>query len=186
VPFFSTKGDQGTGLGLSQVYGFMERSNGTIKIYSEPDHGTRLSLYFPRYTGSIVSNQNEAENTEIQSGTGNILIVDDEVALLDYAKEVLQLHGYTVFTAEDGQQALELLEQQPIDLLFSDIIMPNMDGFELAAQVKQRYPDIKIQLASGFSDNHNSEKNDPQLRENLLAKPYNSSSLLGAIQALLS
>ena len=187
VPFFTTKGDEGTGLGLSQVYGFMERSNGTIKVYSELDHGTRVSLYFPRHSGSEKNlQQNITTPAKKHQGSESILLVDDEVALLDYAKEVLQLHGYTIFTAENAQQALDVLQQLHIDLLFSDIIMPNMDGFELAELVKQRYPHVKIQLASGFSESHDSDNIDQTLKANILPKPYNSSSLLSTIQAVLN
>lgn len=186
IPFFTTKGDDGTGLGLSQVYGFMDRCEGNIKIYSELNHGTRISLYFPRYTGSMTTDirKQEEKATSVQ-GTEKILIVDDEDGLLYYAKEILTQSGYTVLTANSAEEALKQLEQEAVDILFTDIIMPNMDGFELASIVKEKYPKIKIQLASGFSDNHNSEKVDETLKENILPKPYNSQTLLNTIQKLL-
>lgn len=185
-PFYSTKGDEGTGLGLSQVYGFMTRSNGTIKVYSEQDHGTRFSLYFPRYEESLSQGEETtARDTVDLSGKETILVVDDEPILLKLTSKLLVKQGYSVFSAQRAKEALEILENESIDLLLSDIIMPDMDGYELAAIVQEKYPDIKIQLASGFNDERNIEKVDEKLTKNLLNKPYSVQNLYQRIRTLL-
>lgn len=185
-PFFSTKGKQGTGLGLSQVYGFVERSGGVIKVYSEPGHGTQFVLYFPRYNESTRDDQTVEYNKTVDvKGNETILVVDDEQALLGLASEIISQSGFKVVCAESAKQALHILENEPIDLLLSDVIMPEMDGYQLAVIVKEKYPAIKIQLASGFSDDRHIGVADDTLRQNLLHKPYNSQALLKRIQELL-
>ncbi|WP_198263796.1 response regulator [sulfur-oxidizing endosymbiont of Gigantopelta aegis] len=185
-PFFSTKGEKGTGLGLSQVYGFVKRSGGDIKIYSELGHGSRFSLYFPR------SYQEEAENkimTDIDltnlCGHETLLLVDDEQALLELAQDILVAQGYQVLIASDGEQALKILEQQEVDLMLSDVIMPKMDGYQLAEQVHKLYPQIKIQMASGFADGRHIHVSDDSLSMNMLYKPYTSNTLLVHVRKLL-
>lgn len=183
-PFFSTKGANGSGLGLSQVYRFMERSGGAVKVQSKLSEGTTFTLYFP---------QHEGESTPVTRGTlpaGNvqgdgktILVVDDEPALRDLAEEILTTAGYRVLTAKDGFIAQEVLASQPVDCLLSDVIMPYMDGFELAQKVKSTYPNIKIQLASGYSDQRASSKDDP-LHASILYKPYSAAELLNKLAAL--
>lgn len=185
-PFFSTKGDKGTGLGLSQVYGFVKRSGGAIKVYSEPGHGTRFSIYFPRYHEE--KNGDTAKKIDSRTsldGTETILLVDDEVATLKFASKLLSLHGYTVLNAENGKQALEILAKEHVDLLLSDIIMPEMEGYELSAIVQEKYPNIKIQLASGFSDDRHADMIDKNIQENIIQKPYNLDILLKRIRELL-
>ena len=185
-PFYSTKGKKGTGLGLTQAYGFIERSNGAIDVNSEPSIGTRFTLYFPRYVEEERFNQvvniNYDRNLE---GHETILVVDDEPALLDLAKEILGRQKYNVICAESGKQALEILKHDAVDLLFSDVVMPEMDGYELAAQVMEKYPDVKIQLASGFTDEHRLKIVDDSLHKGLINKPYNSETLLKRIRELL-
>ncbi|WP_126454144.1 PAS domain-containing protein [Sulfuriflexus mobilis] len=185
-PFFTTKKDKGTGLGLSQVYGFVERSGGTIKVYSEPGHGTRLSLYFPRH-----HHANEAERPAVVQlnldvgGHETILLVDDEPALLNLMTEILRQQGYRTLSAESARQALEILKTEAVDLLLSDVIMPEMNGYELTAIVQKKYPKIKIQLASGFSDDRNIEMVNDDLHQNILRKPFQSQTLLNRIRELL-
>jgi len=185
-PFFSTKGEQGTGLGLSQVYGFVKRSGGEIKVYSEPGQGSRFALYFPRShktgieTGSVICLDNEN-----LAGNETLLVVDDEDALVRLAKEILDAHGYRVLTASDGEQALEVLKKESIDLVISDVIMPNMDGYQLAEQIQKNYPHIKIQMASGFADGRHEHMINNKLHLNLLHKPYTSNTLLAHVRSLL-
>ena len=111
--------------------------------------------------------------------------VDDENALLLMASEILNLKGYKVITAESGKNALAILENEKIDLLLSDVIMPEMDGYHLATKVQEKYPHVKIQLASGFSDDRHIGVKDSSLHENLLKKPYAANDLLIRIRELL-
>ena len=159
-PFFSTKGELGTGLGLSQVYGFVERSKGGIKVYSEPGHGTRLNLYFPRLRdiNATVNNKTNSPFTVMAKGEETILVVDDEAGLLNLSAEIFSQQGYNVIPVATGQQALEVLKNTPVNLLLSDVIMPEMDGYQLATTVQALYPEVKIQLASGFTDDRHADK----------------------------
>ena len=183
-PFYSTKGDQGSGLGLSQVYGFVERSGGTIRVDTELGHGTTFKLYFPQHQ-IIKSNYIPKIDNSMPApvGSESILIVDDEESLLEVTCEMIKRHGYTTFCAKSGKQALAMLEHNHIDLLLSDVIMPEMDGFQLAAIVQSKYPQVKIQLASGFFDTKNAEMEDVQ--RDFLYKPYKSQDLLEKIRTLL-
>lgn len=184
-PFFSTKGDQGSGLGLSQVYGFMKSSMGAINVYSELGEGTRFSLYFP-----VVKAENKIDNIKVDidenlnlEGIESILVVDDEPQLRTLAKTILMGKGYRVLTAENGIEALKVLENNAIDLMFSDIIMPKMNGYLLAEKVQQLYPNVKILLASGFQGNP--ADNKIKLDEVIIEKPYENNFLLSRIRKCL-
>ncbi len=183
-PFFSTKGVNGTGLGLSQVYRFMERSGGAVKVQSKLSEGTTFTLYFPQYEGESMPVLEQPLPTDNAQGDGKtILVVDDEPALRDLAEEILTSAGYRVLTAKDGFIAQEVLASQTVDCLLSDVIMPYMDGFELAQKVRSTYPNIKIQLVSGYSDQRAASKDDP-LHSSILYKPYSAAELLNKLAAL--
>lgn len=184
-PFFTTKGEAGNGLGLSQVFGFVERSGGAISLLTEIDKGTQFTLYFPRYHADHLTKKTFDSNSAPQlAGNECILVVDDEPALRELANQILTHFGYKVLTAKSGKAALNLLANHTVELVLSDVIMPSMDGYQLAAQVAKQYPSIKIQLASGFSDNRH-RKSDLQLKQNILNKPYSSKELLTSIRLLL-
>jgi len=185
-PFYTTRGQRGTGLGLSQVYGFVQRSEGLIQVYSEPGQGSRFAIYFPR------SQQPEKETETMPviprsklCGTETILVVDDESDITSLIQMLLTEHGYRVFTAASGSQALQVLEKENIELIISDIIMPNMDGYQLAEIVQQRYPQIKIQLVSGFADDQHHDLVQDELHKNMMYKPCSSQELLIRVRHLL-
>lgn len=185
-PFYSTKGDEGTGLGLSQVYGAVKRCGGAVKVYSEIDLGSKFLLYFPRYyinTDTPVKEEG-VELIKFQ-GSETILVVDDEPAIREVNTEILTEQGYKVFCAESGDQALKILENDHVDMMLSDVIMPGMDGFQLAKIVRKQYPEIKIQLASGFDDNRHQQTDDAGLHDKILVKPFNSTTLLKRVRLLL-
>ncbi len=186
-PFFSTKGDRGTGLGLSQVYGFVDRSGGCIKVYSEIDKGTKISLYFPRYEGGKEQGEKKEDSMQVMTEMGSevILVVDDEASLLDLASDILTASGYQVICVTSAEEALKVIKKQKIDLLFSDVIMPEMSGYELASIVSEGHPNIKIQLTSGFHDEGDSQFDNEVLRSNLLSKPYHTNILLKKVRLLL-
>ncbi len=184
-PFFTTKQDMGTGLGLSQVYGFVTRSGGEIHVYSEPGHGSRFILYFPKLADAsgdmpLLSHEDNSKT----EGHETILVVDDEADLLDLVCEVLDEHGYHTLRASDANSALTLLEQHSVDAILCDVIMPEMDGYELASIVRQRYSNIRIQLASGFTDNRNASHSENQ-QYAILQKPYHIDELLKAVRRML-
>lgn len=185
-PFYTTKGTNGKGLGLTQVYGFVERSGGAIKVESTPESGTKMRLFFPRYYDDraevSVLNPNQLDN---QDGVKTILVVDDEPGLLNLSTEVLSQKGYHILSAGNALEALKWFETESIDVLFSDVIMPDMDGYQLAAIVQEKYPNTKIQLASGYNDNKHLNVVDRSLYQNLLPKPYTIDVMLQRIRELL-
>jgi len=183
-PFFSTKGDQGNGLGLSQVYGFVNRSLGAIKVESEINQGTCFKLFFPRYIGESEVIESLPAPVNEGSGSETILIVDDEPSLRALLSEMLSSKGYSTLLAENAGQAIETLENNKVDLMLSDIIMPGMNGYKLAEYVHRNHPDVKVQLASGYSDNsHNVEQYE--LHANILRKPFQRQVLLTRIREVL-
>jgi len=185
-PFFTTKGEQGTGLGLAQVYGFVARSGGAIKVRSHVGQGCALTLYFPRHIAtSDVPDAPSPDDTPPLSNGETVLVVDDEPALRELAVEALLTQGYRVLSACDAEQALIMMASEQVDVLLSDIILPGMDGYALAAEVSARYPHIKIQLASGFAGEHIGDALHAELHEQRLEKPYRLTELLQRIRRLL-
>ena len=185
-PFFSTKEEKGTGLGLSQVYGLVDSAGGTIKVHSIPGNGSEFALYFPRHIEEAMSSSPiSTENNSSARGNETILIVDDEPALRELSTELLSSQGYKILSADNGERALQILEVESVDLMLSDVIMPKMDGYQLAGIVQEKYPNIKIQLASGFTSQHNTAFADGDLQKNLLHKPFNARGLLKKIRSLL-
>lgn len=184
-PFFSTKGDQGSGLGLAQVYGFMKSSMGAINVYSTLEEGTRFLLYFPIPTDTNKEKSikdNKKENLRVQ-GNESILVVDDEPQLRTLIQEILTAKGYRVLTATNGIDALEVLDKNAIDLMLSDIIMPKMNGYLLVEKAQKLYPQLKILLASGFQGNQ--ADNKLKLDEAIIEKPYENEFLLRRIRRCL-
>jgi len=188
-PFFTTKDTgKGTGLGLSIVYGFIKRSNGFFEVDSEVDKGSIFRVLLPRATSNVInSNQsindsNEKTTPTPSKGDETILIVDDELPLRELAELQLERLGYKTFTAENADEAMDILKTNAVDLLFSDIIMPgSIDGYELCRVVKEKYPEIKLLLASGYDINKN--KNEDNIV--LLIKPYSSDQLGTTIRTIL-
>jgi CheY-like chemotaxis protein len=158
-PFFTTKGQLGTGLGLSIVYGFVQNSDGVIDVYSMEGEGTEFTFYFSRYLGTHCDKKPEIENSFENNSIGNesILVLDDEPDLLGLTREILTLHGFNVFCAGDATEALSLLEREHIDIMISDVIMSGIDGYQLATIVKEKYPDVEIQLICGYTDRRNTD-----------------------------
>jgi CheY-like chemotaxis protein len=157
-PFYTTKGvGKGTGLGLSQVHGFVKQSGGHVKIYSEPGVGTTVKLYLPRHTGAEEMSDVEAasplEAPRAQNGEV-VLVVEDDERVRHLSVDALRELGYTVVQAADANQALAVLTIQPrIDLLFTDIVMPDMNGRRLADKARETWPDLKVLYTTGYTRN---------------------------------
>jgi PAS domain S-box-containing protein len=142
-PFYTTKEvGKGTGLGLSQVYGFIKQSGGEVVIDSTLGEGTVIAIYLP-----AVSDGGHAASA---SDTERVLIVEDEPDLMDVAAALFLSMGYNVITASSGHEAIELMANHPVDILFTDVIMPGMTGIELANRTRERQPDLRIILTSGY------------------------------------
>jgi len=186
-PFFTTKGDKGTGLGLSQVFGFAKRSNGTINVKSKIEEGTTFTLYFPRHQdrhkGAIL---NDATGNDNLMGTETLLLVDDEQNLLELYHEILSGKGYKVFSANSPELAIEILNNESIDLVISDIVMPNINGYELIEIIKEKHPHIKVQLMSGFTEDAMIENKNLELHEQIIIKPFEQNTLLKRLREILN
>ena len=185
-PFFTTKQEKGTGLGLSQVYGFMQRSSGGIRVVSQPGKGSQFLLYFPRYyTTQQTEQPDSVQGSRNYSGSETILVVDDEEALRGVADEILSINGYKVLVAADAEAALRVLEMNSVDLLLSDVIMPGMNGYQLAEIVREKYPQVIIQMMSGFNSIDDDLNIEQSLKDNQLGKPFTAIELLGVIRKQL-
>ncbi|MBL4667250.1 MAG: response regulator [Sneathiella sp.] len=194
-PFFTTKEQgNGTGLGLSMVYGFIQRSNGHVKIYSEIGKGTNFRLYLPRAIKPVQDQiDTKFDIVDLPMGNEKILVVDDESDLLEIAVFYLNELGYETITAENGKKALEILRHaNNVDLLFSDVVMPGgLDGFQLASAAHELSPNLKVLCTSGFTKRQadldcSADKYLIKLNNSLLSKPYNKTELAYAIQRTLN
>jgi CheY-like chemotaxis protein len=157
-PFFTTKSaDQGTGLGLSQVYGFVKQSGGHVKIYSEPGHGTTVKIYLPRHVPLAADVPEPAPERQpaLAPGQGEtVLVVEDDDGVRQYATAALRQLGYGVFEAVDGPSALRVLESKAdIDLLFTDVGLPGMNGRELVRQAERLRPGLRVLFTTGYARN---------------------------------
>ena len=187
-PFFTTKAaGRGTGLGLSQVYGFVKQSGGHVSIYSEPGHGTTVKLYLPR---SVIADANPTPQRRsggiLPVGTEAILVVEDNPDVRRLVRRQLTELGYTVHEAGNGPEALTMLRSRlPVDLMFTDIIMPEgMTGYELAGLARECRPDLKILFTSGYTAIGAAQDHD-RGDVPLLSKPYRKSELAHFVRSAL-
>tara|TARA_E500000081_G_C5982381_1_gene283078 strand:- start:25 stop:723 length:699 start_codon:yes stop_codon:yes gene_type:complete len=179
-PFYSSKGHNGTGLGLSMVYGIIKQLNGYIFVSDNmPEPGTRFDIYIPRYfednvLDSIpIINQDESLKKDI-TGDGRILLVEDEDSVRMFTKKALKLSGYEVAEAYDGVSGLNLIKNGNIgyDLIITDVMMPEMDGPTLVNEVKKILPDQKILFISGYTENNQDLNVEKQKEVYFLNKPF--------------
>ena len=187
-PFFTTKAiGQGTGLGLSMVYGFIKQSNGQIKIYSELGEGTTIRMYLPRYVGGHGESSDVDRTMDSVEGAERVLLVEDDGLVRQYAQRQLESLGYQVVVAENGSVALDIIRQRPdIDLLFTDVVMPGaMSGRALADAALRLRPELKVLYTSGYSESaivHHGRL-DPGVH--LLSKPYRRAELAQKLRQVL-
>jgi signal transduction histidine kinase len=186
-PFFTTKGvGKGSGLGLSMVYGFIKQSQGHINVYSEPGIGTTFRLYLPRAVVDGEVSLISGPAAEAVSGNGEtVLAVEDNASLRRVVVRQLREMGYRVLEADSAASALSVLEEEPIDLLFTDVVMAGgMSGIDLARDAQRRWPDMKVLITSGFPETKLNGSGPSVAR--LLTKPYRKDELAQAIREILS
>ena len=170
------------------VFGFVKRSRGSIKVYSELGIGTAFRIYLPRDTGKeTVLESSTVQTDEMPRGKETILAVDDEPGLLELVFETLTDLGYRVLTAANAKQAQEIYAADPdIDLLFSDVVMPGeMNGFELAEQLAAENPQLKVLLTSGYTEKAIARNGQAKFNANMLVKPYAVADLAQRIRSSL-
>jgi PAS domain S-box-containing protein len=187
-PFFTTKPhDKGTGLGLAMVYGFAKQSGGVVRIYSELGHGTTVSIYLPIVKDLSPPVPANTPRTLGEKLSGTVLVVDDEVDLLEVALVYLAEMGLTVFAANDGASALEMIvEHGEIDLMVTDIVMPGgMNGAELVQRACALCPNLKIIYSSGFTAEALAEKTMTLVDGPLLRKPYQREEFAAIVRSVM-
>jgi PAS domain S-box-containing protein len=187
-PFFTTKEmGKGTGLGLATVYGIIKQNSGFINVYSEVGQGSLFTVYFPRHMGESVQILNEGAAEPVKRGQETILLVEDEPAILNMTKMMLERQGYTVLSASKPSEAVRMAEAHPdkIDLLITDVVMPEISGWDLANNLLTLYPNIKRLFMSGYTANviaHNGVL-DPGV--NFIQKPFSIQNLAAKVRESL-
>ena len=193
-PFFTTKDrSSGRGLGLSSVYGIVKQNGGFIHVESALNQGSTFSVYLPRVQAEAETGQRGAHAQHRGDGAGTVLVVEDEVSVRTLVRSVLELDGYTVLEAGDPDEALTNYgvylwgSSSPIDLLLTDIVMPQMSGIELAAQLLPLHPKMKVLYMSGYSDELLEQQGIRSLsRSAFIPKPFTSAELLSRIEEALT
>src|ERR1700693_3945221 len=190
-PFFTTKGTKGTGLGLSKVYGIVKQSGGYVWVYSEPGKGTSFKIYMPHVTVEEVAAVEQpaaaAAAAPTEAPRETILVVEDEVNLRRLTRQFLENQGYTVVEAADGAAAVQICvaHQGTIHLLLTDVIMPGMNGRELAQRVSEIRPNIRVLYMSGYTENAIGHNGTLDAGITLLQKPFTLHSLKAKVREVL-
>lgn len=186
-PFFTTKPiGQGTGLGLSTVFGIMRQNHGLVTVCSTPDVGTTFDLYFPRQPAFVASPATGTPTvTALPGGSESVLVVEDEAAILDLTCRALRAAGYRVHGANTAAVALEILARESVQLMLTDVMMPQMSGPDLARMVRDRHPDVEIVYMSGFSADLIARQGrlDPDIE--FIGKPFTLVELTSRLRAVL-
>jgi PAS domain S-box-containing protein len=188
-PFFSTKDvGRGTGLGLATCYGIIKQSGGHISVYSEPGRGSTFKIYLP-WAQNETRIRPQPELPNLPHGTETILLVEDDPALCDMAAELLRRLGYVVLAAADGLSALKLVEQrgkESIDLLFTDVVMPQLNGKELSERVLALHPETRILFTSAYTENAIVHQEILRPGVAMLQKPFTPSALAHKVREVLN
>jgi two-component system cell cycle sensor histidine kinase/response regulator CckA len=185
-PFFTTKGSQGTGLGLATVYGIVKQHKGHVFVYSELGIGTTFKIYFPA-TGESLKKKRIISPAMVPKGNETLLVVDDDRSILNLIMDTLQPLGYTVIDATCAEEVLEFVERSDgeFDLLLTDMVMPGMNGRDLARSVKEKHPETKVIFMSGYTSDMIVNQGGLQAGEIFIQKPLSPMNLAGRIRQVL-
>jgi two-component system, cell cycle sensor histidine kinase and response regulator CckA len=187
-PFYTTKeSGQGTGLGLSTVYGIVKQSGGYIWVYSEPGKGTTFKVYLPRVAKPVEAKPERVEPAAANKGSETILLVEDEEAVRELASRILSAKGYSVVAAKSVKEAEEWCEKQggKIHLLLTDIIMPGTSGRELARRITVKHPQTRVLYMSGYTDNVLAQGGELEAGLSFLQKPFTPAALVQKVRDVL-
>ncbi|HET7928179.1 MAG TPA: ATP-binding protein, partial [Actinomycetota bacterium] len=186
-PFFTTKEKgKGTGLGLSTVYGIVKQSGGNIWVYSEQGRGSTFKIYLPRVDAPVPEARRRAPST-LATGDETVLVVEDEDAVRRLSERILRMAGYRVLTAANAGEALLLVEKHGsrIDLLLTDVVMPQLSGRELAQRLAQARPDMRVLYMSGYTDGAIVHQGVLDAAVRLISKPFNAADLTRSVREVL-
>ena len=187
-PFFTTKAPgKGTGLGLAMVYGVVKQSDGAIAVWSERGRGTIFKIFFPKCDEGTALHQSVPSDPERSTGSETILLVEDQPAIREVMSAYLKRLGYSVLAAPDGEAALGIaaIQQKSIDLVVTDLLMPNMGGRELAARMAQLHPETKVLFMSGFPDQEVRGEEGLTEEVEIMEKPFSLTSLAAKARSIL-
>jgi two-component system cell cycle sensor histidine kinase/response regulator CckA len=188
-PFFTTKETgKGTGLGMATVYGIVKQNNGFINAYSEPGKGTTFTIYLPRYEGKATETQTETASEQSTNGNETILLVEDEPSILNMTAMMLQNMGYTVLAASGSRDAILMAEDYAshnIHMIISDVVMPEMNGPELAKKILELYPHLKVLFMSGYTADIVALHGVLDHGMHFIQKPFSVSALAAKVREVL-
>jgi CheY-like chemotaxis protein len=178
---------------LATVYGIVKQNNGCIYAYSELGEGTTFKIFWPNSEDELALEEGEDLTKEISTGTETIVLVEDDKAVRDFAGAALKDLGYTVFEAVNGKDALELIDKKlngnnsniNVDLIITDMVMPEMNGRELAAQMEKICPESKVIFASGYTDNQIVKSGSLKEGINFIQKPFSINVLAEKVRSVL-
>jgi CheY-like chemotaxis protein len=187
-PFFTTKEKgKGTGLGLSSVYGIVKQNDGFTWVYSEPGQGTVFKIYLPNVVEDVEVVRDKEVSIEKLRGSETVLVVEDDEMVLNFIRKSLKGHGYQILEAQNGQQALQVIEEYEgtIHIVVTDVVMPKMSGRELARHLQKLSPEMKVLCMSGYSDNAITRHGILEKGVEFIQKPLTPESLLLKLREVL-
>lgn len=187
-PFFTTKArGKGTGLGLATIYGIVKQSSGHIWSYSEPGKGSTFKIYFPASDLETSEVSVLSEEKELRRGAGTIMVAEDNTVVRELVEAILEEQGYTVLSSDCGQTCLRLLgeSKEPVDLLLTDVVMPDMNGKVLFQQANEQFPGLKAIFMSGYTDNVIARHNVLEKGVNFIQKPFTVKALISIVQKVM-
>jgi CheY-like chemotaxis protein len=187
-PFFTTKKEgQGTGLGLATVYGTVRQNNGFINVYREPGKGTTFRIYLPRHKAGGVETADDKAEVALKGGTETVLIVEDEESVLNLTKDMLEKLGYRVLAARRTDEAMRLAREygESIDLLLTDVVMPDMNGKELSERIRSIKPGLKCLYMSGYTADVITRQGILEEGVHFIPKPFSLKSLATKVRKTL-
>lgn len=185
-PFFTTKPQgKGTGLGLAMVYGIVKQNEGFILLESEAGQGTAVGIYFPRTFDATVTEP--ADSSTGSGGTETVLVVEDDSHVREVALRSLRAGGYRAIVASSGREGLEVAarEEGPVHLLVTDLVMPGLNGRELAKELRRRRPDLRVLYISGYAGDEVSRAGIFEAGMELLEKPFTAALLRKRVRKVL-
>ena len=185
-PFYTTKEmGKGTGLGLATVYGAVKQNNGFIDVFSKINKGTTFKIYFPRYTDIDTEKTESTKKQKVFHGNGTILLVEDEASILNLITKMLEHLGYSILSADSAEKALELAKKNAINLLITDVVMPKVNGFDLAKTILQTQPEMKQLFMSGYTADVITNQGVLKKDTPFIQKPFSISELSAKIKEIL-